>query len=115
VDRNIRGFGLSPGIKRADRAAVEKLVRVRVWLCRARRRRVALMSCVGCDVVCCCALQVVSALNSLEGDLAGKYYRYPLTGMSEADLLDLESSHFLFKRGDRFLESAGASRDWPGV
>ena len=26
VGRNIRGFGLSPGIKRADRAAVEKLV-----------------------------------------------------------------------------------------
>jgi creatine kinase len=32
VGRNIRGFGLSPGIKRADRAAVEKLVRVRAWL-----------------------------------------------------------------------------------
>ncbi len=39
VGRNIRGFGLSPGIKRADRAAVEKLVRVRAWLCRARRLR----------------------------------------------------------------------------
>ena len=26
VGRNIRGFGLSPGIKRADRAAVEKMV-----------------------------------------------------------------------------------------
>jgi hypothetical protein len=58
-------------------------------------------------------MQVVSALNSLEGDLAGKYF--PLTGMSEADRLDLVQSHFLFKRGDRFLESAGANRDWPGM
>jgi hypothetical protein len=67
------------------------------------------MSCV----VVGCAVQVVSALNSFKGDLAGKYF--PLTGMSEADRLDLASSHFLFKRGDRFLESAGANRDWPGV
>ena len=58
-------------------------------------------------------MQVVSALNSLESDLAGKYF--PLTGMSEADRLDLVQSHFLFKRGDRFLESAGANRDWPGL
>jgi protein-arginine kinase len=53
----------------------------------------------------------VDALSKLTDELAGKYY--PLTGMSEEDRLDLVQSHFLFKRGDRFLESAGANRDWP--
>ena len=73
-----------------------------------------------CEVVCrccvtdgcvCLSLQVVEALNSLQGDLAGNYL--PLTGMNEEDRLDLVQSHFLFERGDRFLESAGANRDWP--
>lgn len=47
----------------------------------------------------------------MTGDLAGKYF--PLTGMNEADRQALVDAHFLFKRGDRFLESAGANRDWP--
>ena len=33
VGRNIRGFGLSPGIKRADRATVEQLVRAGGCVC----------------------------------------------------------------------------------
>ena len=54
---------------------------------------------------------VSSALNSLEGSLEGKYF--PLLGMSEEDRLSLVQDHFLFKAGDRFLESAGLNRDWP--
>ncbi|EGD75158.1 arginine kinase [Salpingoeca rosetta] len=54
---------------------------------------------------------VTGAVSQLEGDLAGKYY--PLDGMSEADRKQLVADHFLFKKGDRFLESAGANRDWP--
>ncbi len=56
---------------------------------------------------------VTTALNSLEGDLAGKYY--PLEGMSESDRITLVKEHFLFKAGDRFLESAGLNRDWPSA
>jgi creatine kinase/arginine kinase len=55
--------------------------------------------------------RVVSALASLTGDLAGTYY--PLSGMSEETRQQLIADHFLFKQGDRFLESAGANRDWP--
>ncbi len=55
--------------------------------------------------------QVVAALATLTGDLAGTYY--PLSGMSEENRLKLVEDHFLFKKGDRFLESAGANRDWP--
>ena len=55
--------------------------------------------------------RVSLALGSLEGSLAGKYY--PLLGMSEADRVSLIEDHFLFKAGDRFLESAGLNRDWP--
>ncbi len=54
---------------------------------------------------------VSSALNSLEGSLEGRYF--PLLGMSEEDRLSLVQDHFLFKAGDRFLESAGLNRDWP--
>jgi len=79
VGRNIRGYGLSPGITREQRKELEKLV---------------------CE-----------ALSKLEGDLAGKYY--PLQGMAEADRVKLVEDHFLFKKGDRFLESCGANRDWP--
>lgn len=49
--------------------------------------------------------------RSLTGDLAGDYY--PLEGMSEDVRQRLVADHFLFKKGDRFLESAGANRDWP--
>jgi creatine kinase/arginine kinase len=33
--------------------------------------------------------------------------------MSEADQNQLIADHFLFKEGDRFLESAGLNREWP--
>jgi len=54
---------------------------------------------------------VVQALSELEGDLSGRYYS--LGNMSEEDRQQLVADHFLFKKGDRFLESCGANRDWP--
>ncbi len=54
---------------------------------------------------------VSSALSSLKGSLKGKYY--PLKGMDETTKKQLIEDHFLFKNGDRFLESAGLNRDWP--
>ncbi|WP_292664085.1 phosphagen kinase [Nitratifractor sp.] len=54
---------------------------------------------------------VSDALRELGGELAGHYY--PLLGLSEADRQQLIEDHFLFKEGDRFLESAGLNRDWP--
>lgn len=54
---------------------------------------------------------VSSALSSLTDNLAGKYY--PIAGISEKDSTSLISDHFLFKAGDRFLESAGLNRNWP--
>ncbi len=54
---------------------------------------------------------VSQTLSSLSGDLAGKYY--PIAGMSEEDSASLIADHFLFKVGDRFLESAGLNRNWP--
>ena len=54
---------------------------------------------------------VSSTLASLEGELKGKYF--PIEGMSDSDKEQLIKDHFLFKAGDRFLESAGLNRDWP--
>jgi creatine kinase/arginine kinase len=54
---------------------------------------------------------VSQTLNSLQGDLAGKYY--PLATMSEDERKSLIADHFLFKAGDRFLETAGLNRNWP--
>ena len=54
---------------------------------------------------------VSEILNSFEGNLAGKYY--PLNDMSDEVRASLVEDHFLFKAGDRFLESAGLNRDWP--
>ncbi len=54
---------------------------------------------------------IVEGLNTLEGELAGKYY--PLLGMSKEVQDDLIKEHFLFKEGDRFLDTAGLNRDWP--
>ncbi|PLY06971.1 MAG: arginine kinase [Arcobacter sp.] len=51
------------------------------------------------------------ALNSLDGNLKGTYY--PISGMNEEISKKLIADHFLFKAGDRFLESAGLNRDWP--
>lgn len=55
--------------------------------------------------------KVSTALNALTGELSGTYY--PLSGMSEIVREQLISDHFLFKAGDRFLESAGLNRNWP--
>jgi creatine kinase/arginine kinase len=52
-----------------------------------------------------------AAFDRLTGDLAGDYY--PLEGMSKETQESLIKDHFLFKEGDRFLESAGLNRDWP--
>jgi len=54
---------------------------------------------------------VSEALKGLEGELSGHYY--PLEGMDDATKRQLIEDHFLFKEGDRFLESAGLNRDWP--
>ncbi|XP_068761515.1 arginine kinase-like isoform X1 [Montipora capricornis] len=55
--------------------------------------------------------KIVGVLTALTGDLAGKYY--PLSGMSEETRMQLVNDHFLFKKGDRFLESAGINKMWP--
>ena len=55
--------------------------------------------------------KVVDACNKFEGNLKGKFY--PLEGMSESDREALVADHFLFKRGDRFLEACNLNRDWP--
>lgn len=55
--------------------------------------------------------KVSSTLTSLEGELKGKYY--PLTGMDKATQQQLIDDHFLFKEGDRFLQTANACRYWP--
>jgi len=56
--------------------------------------------------------QIVSkALHSLSDNLAGSYY--PLNGMSEEVREVLVKDHFLFKAGDRFLQTAGLNRNWP--
>ena len=54
---------------------------------------------------------VVEGLNTLEGELSGKYY--PLLGMPKEAQDALIEDHFLFKEGDRFLDTAGLNRDWP--
>ena len=54
---------------------------------------------------------VTTALNTFDGDLAGKYYS--LASLSDKDRDQLIADHFLFKEGDRFLESCGLNRQWP--
>ncbi len=54
---------------------------------------------------------VRDALKELGGELAGEYYALP--NMSKEVQNRLIEDHFLFKEGDRFLESAGLNRDWP--
>jgi protein-arginine kinase len=55
--------------------------------------------------------EIIDVLNGLDGDLKGEYYS--LETMSEEDRQRLVDDHFLFKQGDRFLESVGVNRDWP--
>ena len=54
---------------------------------------------------------VVQALKSFTGDLAGTYY--PLNALTEPQRKQLIDDHFLFKEGDRYLEAVGLNRDWP--
>jgi len=54
---------------------------------------------------------VSGVLKTFTGELAGSYYA--LNKMSDADRKQLVADHFLFKEGDRFLESCGLNRDWP--
>ena len=54
---------------------------------------------------------VSTSLDSFNGELKGKYY--PLLGMTKEVQTQLIEDHFLFKEGDRFLESAGLNRAWP--
>lgn len=55
--------------------------------------------------------KVSQTLKSFNGNLSGTYYS--LETLSKEDRARLISEHFLFKAGDRFLESAGLNRDWP--
>ncbi|XP_013791403.1 arginine kinase-like [Limulus polyphemus] len=55
--------------------------------------------------------KVSSTLSGLHDELKGTYY--PLTGMDKATQQQLIDDHFLFKEGDRFLQTANACRYWP--
>nr|AMW91807.1 arginine kinase-like protein [Dermanyssus gallinae] len=55
--------------------------------------------------------KVSSTLKNLSGELKGTYY--PLTGMNKSTQQQLIDDHFLFKEGDRFLQTANACRYWP--
>jgi arginine kinase len=54
---------------------------------------------------------VTSALSEMTGDLKGKYYS--LATMTESEKNSLIADHFLFKGGDKYLQSAGLEREWP--
>ena len=53
----------------------------------------------------------MTALSRFEGELKGKYYS--LGGMSDGERKQLIQDHFLFKGGDKYLESCGLEREWP--
>jgi len=55
--------------------------------------------------------KVVSALNQFTGELKGKYYS--LGSMTNSERDQLIKDHFLFKGGDKYLESCGLEREWP--
>ena len=55
--------------------------------------------------------EIVKVLETLPGELQGTYY--PLDGMDEETVKQMIADHFLFKQGDRFLESVGVNRNWP--
>lgn len=55
--------------------------------------------------------QMQEVLGGLTGDLSGTYN--PLTGMTKDVQQKLIDDHYLFKEGDRFLQSANACRFWP--
>lgn len=55
--------------------------------------------------------KVTKALATFDGDLKGKYYS--LATMTEAEKKQLIADHFLFKGGDKYLQSCGLENDWP--
>lgn len=55
--------------------------------------------------------QMQDVLGGLTGELSGTYN--PLTGMPKDVQQKLIDDHYLFKEGDRFLQSANACRFWP--
>lgn len=55
--------------------------------------------------------KIVEVLKTLPGGLQGAYHS--LENMTEDVRQQLVADHFLFKQGDRFLESVGVNRDWP--
>lgn len=55
--------------------------------------------------------KISSVLTNFSGELKGTYY--PLLGMKKEDQQKLIDDHFLFKEGDRFLQTANACRFWP--
>jgi len=48
---------------------------------------------------------------TLEGDLAGKFYRH--TSMSNSQTQDLVDKHFLFRGADKMQAASGYHADWP--
>jgi len=57
------------------------------------------------------AKKCVESLKTLKDDLSGEFHE--LGGMDEDVRKQLVADHFLFKKGDRFLEAGGCNRDWP--
>jgi len=55
--------------------------------------------------------KVVTALSKFTGDLKGKYYS--LGNMTSQEKKQLIEDHFLFKEGDKYLQSAFLEREWP--
>lgn len=55
--------------------------------------------------------RIREALGTLEGDLAGTYRS--LASMTSTEKRELIAQHVLFKDGDRFMDAAGLTRDWP--
>lgn len=55
--------------------------------------------------------EIKSVFDTLPSDLQGEYHS--LESMSDEVRQQMVNDHFLFKQGDRFLESVGVNRDWP--
>ncbi len=55
--------------------------------------------------------KIAGAFGKLDGELSGQFF--PLEGMSDAVRDQLVSDHFLFRPGDRFMETGMVNRDWP--
>lgn len=55
--------------------------------------------------------KITDAFGKLQGDLSGQFY--PLEGMSNEVRDQLVADHFLFRPGDRFMETGLVNRDWP--